>query len=63
MHINTLESSHLQELWKHVEGINENKTPVTKARDFFFFLDHLLFGKANGQYPEISWLKFVAGDN
>lgn len=34
MHVNTLESSHLQELWKHVEGINENKTPVTEARDF-----------------------------
>lgn len=35
MYVNTLESSHLQELWKHVESINENKTPVTKARDFF----------------------------
>lgn len=35
MYVNTLESSSPQELWKYVEGVNENKTPVPMAKDFF----------------------------
>lgn len=48
MYVNTLESGHLQELWNYVEGINKNKIAVTKAKDF---IDQLLLGKANDQYP------------
>lgn len=48
MYVNTLESGHLQELWNCVEGINKNKIAVTKAKDF---IDQLLLGKANDQYP------------
>lgn len=60
MYVNTLESGHLQELWNYVEGINKNKIAVTKAKDF---IDQLLLGKANDQYPGMTWLKFIAGDN
>lgn len=35
MYVNTLESGHLQELWNYMEGINKNKTPVMKAKDFY----------------------------